>query len=186
MKTLLARLRREQPIGLPAALTGLVISAIAAWIGIALKSYAIAILAVACAIVFFSLALAHAKISTVPWPSEETQQKIAYAVEKTFTKLLLLIFLALGVYAAYKGLEHYGWITHDRELPVLINGNWMTGEYRDCYLSAQASALGCKTDDYVTGSWHKLPVSFRTTPEATTETTWHCQREEKSLDCKPI
>lgn len=46
---------------------------------------------------------------------------------------ILAIGLVASVgYAAYKSLDEAGWLTHNRDTPVWIAGNWMVGEYRDC------------------------------------------------------
>lgn len=41
-------------------------------------------------------------------------------------------FLITGYLALYQALDRAGWISHDHDTPVWIEGNWMSGEYRTC------------------------------------------------------
>lgn len=51
----------------------------------------------------------------------------------------LIVIAAAGgvvavVIAGYDGLNNAGWITHNHDTPVWIQGEWMVGEYRICQL----------------------------------------------------
>lgn len=43
--------------------------------------------------------------------------------------ILFLISIAVSVYVS---LDESGWISHDHDTPVWMQGDWMVGEYRDC------------------------------------------------------
>lgn len=47
--------------------------------------------------------------------------------------LVIGLFTAIGI-SAYSSLDDAGWITHNHDTPVWIQGNWMVGEYRTCQL----------------------------------------------------
>lgn len=42
----------------------------------------------------------------------------------------------------YESLNNAGWITHDHDTPVWIQGDWMAGEYRTCQLLTTTPMAG--------------------------------------------
>jgi len=52
-------------------------------------------------------------------------------VAKVLAYVALLFVVAL-VYASYQTLDNAGWITHNHDTPVWIQGDWLVGEYRVC------------------------------------------------------
>lgn len=56
----------------------------------------------------------------------------------------------------YQSLDNSGWITHDHDTPVWIQGDWLVGEYRDCQMRTKTVAGGDKALDYL----NKLPRLF--------------------------
>ena len=58
---------------------------------------------------------------------------------------LLLALVGAGVVASaiwiygWKALDRLGWISHDRDTPVWIGGDWMIGEYRKCQMRLEAT-----------------------------------------------
>jgi hypothetical protein len=79
-----------------------------------------------------------------------------------------------------------------KETPTLMDGNWMTGEYRGCAL--QATALVCpKTGADLldrnklqeNGKPHIFKVRYNGTlnVKPNENVIWHCQRREESVVC---
>jgi hypothetical protein len=68
------------------------------------------------------------------WPSLHSfleRHALIRAVAKVLAYVGLLVVAAL-VYASYEALDDHGWIPHDHDTPVWIQGDWLVGEYRDC------------------------------------------------------
>jgi hypothetical protein len=125
---------------------------------------------------------------------------------------LVVVGLIFSVGPAYKPLDKTGWISHDHDTPVWIQGNWMIGEYRVCELAessasaektpAKVPSLFCgKTDhgyvDWMVegyihhsagpGVFHVLPVTYwGRIDRQDVATSWRCQRNERSLTCKAL
>ena len=83
-------------------------------------------------------------------------------------------------------------VFRNKEMPIMMDGNWMTGEYRGCTL--QATALLCpKTGDDLLdrtrlqedGKPHIFFVRYNGTLNAKSNENviWHCQRREESVVC---
>ena len=115
----------------------------------------------------------------------------------------------LGTWLWNGGLDKTGWISHDHDTPVWIQGNWMAGEYRECELApskaapAKVPTLFCsnKTDNgfvvwMVEGDehpnaglevFHVLPITYwGRIDRQDVVTSWRCQRNESSLTCKAV
>ncbi len=56
----------------------------------------------------------------------------------------------------YQGLDRAGWITHNHDTPVWIQGDWLVGEYRDCQMRTKTVPAQRKGLD----SLGKLPRLF--------------------------
>jgi hypothetical protein len=48
--------------------------------------------------------------------------------------LILLCLLGYAIYGGYEWLNSAGWIPHDHDTPIWIQGEWMLGEYRKCQM----------------------------------------------------
>lgn len=71
--------------------------------------------------------------------------------------LLLLAIVAVGVGAAvWSGVDRFGYMTHDHDTPVWIQGDWMVGEYRHCQMRTKTVPPKRKDLD----SLDKLPRMF--------------------------
>ena len=46
----------------------------------------------------------------------------------------LMISLITGDWNTYRVLNSWGWIEHDHDTPVWIDGEWLSGEYRMCLM----------------------------------------------------
>ena len=46
--------------------------------------------------------------------------------------LWLLCYLGIWAVGLYKSLDNSGWIAHNHDTPVWIQGDWLVGEYREC------------------------------------------------------
>jgi hypothetical protein len=46
--------------------------------------------------------------------------------------LFVVGFIAALVVNGYQSLDNSGWIVHNHDTPVWIEGDWMVGEYREC------------------------------------------------------
>ena len=56
----------------------------------------------------------------------------------------------------YQSLDNSGWITHDHDTPVWIQGDWLVGEYRDCQMRTKTVPAQRKDLD----SLNELPRLF--------------------------
>jgi hypothetical protein len=96
--------------------------------------------------------------------------------------------------------DNGGWITHNQDSTVYMDGDWMEGEYRVCstiQFNPQNNAvilpasreLSCIADAYKTDRpSHMQPVKFngrlhRESPELL---EWKCQRRSDSLKCAAV
>lgn len=124
----------------------------------------------------------------------------------------LLFGSVYGVRAGWESIhaqmDAQGWIQHDRRTPVWIKGEWLTGEYRSCWMSdgiapadphmiclpggedAGPLQFAMTPDDFASfmqGAWplisrhfHELPVSFwgRVDRKDKYIWKWRCVRRE--------
>jgi len=58
--------------------------------------------------------------------------------------------------AGYQGIDESGWITHNHDTPVWIQGDWLVGEYRDCQMRTRTVPAQRKDLD----SLNELPRLF--------------------------
>ena len=70
--------------------------------------------------------------------------------------LLAVGFIVALMVNGYQDLDNSGWITHDHDTPVWIQGEWLVGEYRDCQMRTKTVAGGDKALDNL----DKLPRLF--------------------------
>jgi hypothetical protein len=123
-------------------------------------------------------------------------------VHKVLTVVCALILLAIGYAgctALYDAIDRTGWMSHNRDVVVHINGNWMVGEYRRCFADLDSlTPKGALTELYCTrgfegGSTHALPVLFWGRVERPDKIPgggkgfitwlWRCRRKAESLTC---
>jgi hypothetical protein len=54
------------------------------------------------------------------------------------------LFCGLGILACglYTALDNSGWIPHNHDTPVWIQGDWMVGEYRTCLMLTTTPVAG--------------------------------------------
>lgn len=116
----------------------------------------------------------------------------------------VLVVVAILVVEAVKALNQSGWIPHKLETQVLLNGDWMAGEFRNCnarafnVLRPRIDELDCVVGDApVTAvSRHALPVTYWGRVERRDifvgpnpngyqqlKWSWHCQRNQDRLKC---
>lgn len=69
---------------------------------------------------------------------------------------VVLLFIVAGVYASYQALDKAGWVSHDHDTPIWIQGDWLVGEYRDCQMRTKTVPAQRKDLD----SLDKLPRLF--------------------------
>lgn len=55
---------------------------------------------------------------------------------------ILLCILGYATYGGYEWLDGGGWIPHDHDTPVWIQGDWLVGEYRDCGMRTTTPFVG--------------------------------------------
>jgi hypothetical protein len=65
-------------------------------------------------------------------------------------------FIVALVVDGYQSLDNSGWITHDHDTPVWIQGDWLVGEYRDCQMRTKTVPAQRKDLD----SLNELPRLF--------------------------
>jgi hypothetical protein len=75
---------------------------------------------------------------------------------KAVAWVLGIVFLIPVAVSSYGSLDQGGWITHKHTTPVWVQGDWMTGEYRDCQMRTRAVPANRKELD----SLDRLPRLF--------------------------
>ncbi len=88
------------------------------------------------------------------WAGEVTQA--SKGVLKTIGWALFAFFAGVIAINSYSDLDSSGWIPHDHDTPVWIQGDWLVGEYRDCQMRTKTVAGGDKTLDNL----NRLPRLF--------------------------
>jgi hypothetical protein len=71
---------------------------------------------------------------------------------------LALISLALTLILGYQALDRAGYILHHHDTPVWIEGEWMTGEFRDCQMLTTTPVV--EGQSYSTTELEHLPKLF--------------------------
>lgn len=66
--------------------------------------------------------------------------------------LFVVGFIVALVVNGYQSLDNSGWITHDHDTPVWIQGDWLVGEYRKCDMPVRTTRLFCGGDAIGGGS----------------------------------
>jgi len=131
--------------------------------------------------------------------------KIAVAV------LMILVFGVLG-YFAINNIDNYGWITHHKDTPTYIDGEWLNGEVRPCVMvdsdalakkyggqesrgtrsDSQAPPLDCGKVIFNwprlfsdTDHMHIMPGAFHGRVERSDQGIyyWRCQRNARGIEC---
>jgi len=94
----------------------------------------------------------HAK--TTAWATEVVEAAIPlFKVGGAFLVAVVVIAYSIG---GYQELNRRGWISHDHDTPVWIEGDWMVGELRDCQMRTKTVPDKRKDLD----SLEKLPRLF--------------------------
>lgn len=86
----------------------------------------------------------------------EKTRKIGSWIATLFVLGLVVEYVGAGVVLIYQKIDQAGWITHNHDTPVWIQGNWMVGEFRDCQMRTKTVAGGDKALDHL----DKLPRLF--------------------------
>lgn len=108
-----------------------------------------------------------------------------------------IVSLETGVWNTYRLADYYGWIEHDHDTPVWIQGDWMRDEYRICEMPGKLfgdlpehAHLLCGIGDpkAIQGEFHLLPVKYWGRIDRTDSPTysWRCQKEFIGLVCKAL
>lgn len=92
--------------------------------------------------------------ATAVWAEEVAQA--SKGVLKTIGWSLFAVFACVIAINSYSDLDSSGWIPHDHDTPVWIQGDWLAGEYRDCQMRTKTVAGGDKALDYL----NRLPRLF--------------------------
>ena len=53
---------------------------------------------------------------------------------KSFFVIFVMALLVVGSLIGYQSLDKAGWLVHNHDTPVWIQGDWLVGEYRDCQM----------------------------------------------------
>lgn len=81
---------------------------------------------------------------------EYVLKTVAEYVLKTVGLLALVmvpIVVVLIGFTAYESLDSAGWITHNHDTPVWIQGDWLVGEYRECDMQTATPVVEGKQYD---------------------------------------
>jgi hypothetical protein len=101
----------------------------------------------------------------------------------------VLLLFAIGIsvcLAVYRGIDGSGWVPHGEETTVLIRGEWLVGEFRDCQMQKHRDVhlLDCS---FLQGDPHDFPVKYwgRLDREMSGKPwVWRCQKMEASITCR--
>lgn len=102
-----------------------------------------------------------AQMTTISELEKDTER-----TSRWLTALCWIILLIGGPYYAFTIANSDGYIRHSKITPVLLSGNWMVGEYRECDVwwigsGGTIGALRCATDKFYTDEQeHDLPVHY--------------------------
>jgi hypothetical protein len=104
----------------------------------------------------------------------------AKAILSAFACLAVLLILFYIVCSGYEGLDSEGWLSHQVETTITLQGNWMEGESRLCISSVNKitdyalSSLYCGE-----GDTHTMHVTFygREKQPEYSDVFWRCVRE---------
>ena len=88
---------------------------------------------------------------------------------------LALLFVLGGLYWAF---NTYVKVPRTRDVTIRMDGEWMTGEIRDC-VTLEVDEMSCGPIDNTT---HKFPVTFH--GDHKPFQFWSCQRRTEGLDCE--
>ena len=102
-----------------------------------------------------------------------------------------------GQWNIYRLMDEHGWIEHEHDTPVWIQGEWLPDEYRACEMSGKLwgdlpehAHLLCGIGDpkAIEGKFHILPVHYWGRIDRTDQTdfSWRCQKESIGLVCKAL
>lgn len=113
-------------------------------------------------------------------------RKPATVIVATVTIVFFLGFAGLIVTVLYDKADESGWFSHDRTVSVLMNHDWLVGEFKSCSLTGDSKTpvLTCGTSNVPT---HEMDVSFRGSLdqlEKRKQSNWNCQRKQESIACK--
>jgi hypothetical protein len=84
------------------------------------------------------------------------RRKTLYDFVKGIAFLFLIGLAFAFLYSGFTSLDQAGWITHNHDTPVWIQGDWLVGEYRDCQMRTKTVPEQRKDLD----SLDKLPRLF--------------------------
>jgi hypothetical protein len=78
------------------------------------------------------------------------------------SRLIGILFLVCIAFYAWNRLDDAGWISHNQNTTVLIRGEWLQEEFRNCFGSldhtGKQTALDCSKTEL--GSEHVMPVRY--------------------------
>jgi hypothetical protein len=83
------------------------------------------------------------------------RHKTIRGVAEALAFAVLLVVVAVG-FIAYQAIDESGWIRHDHDTPVWIQGDWLVSEYRVCQMRTKTVPTQRKDLD----SLDKLPRLF--------------------------
>jgi hypothetical protein len=126
---------------------------------------------------------------------EEPELNTSTDQSHTFTVVERLIMVGLVIWLAWAGwgyLKREGWIGQTRITSVFMDGNWLTGEYRDCQTDGYVSYLSCPKPNESESAFATKGESSRSfsvdfygnvagNPGDTLK--WQCKREIDSISC---
>jgi hypothetical protein len=109
----------------------------------------------------------------------------------------IIVSLETSDWNTYRVMDNSGWIEHEHDTPVWIEGEWLPDEYRDCEMSGklwgdlpESAHLLCGIGDpkAIEGKFHVLPVHYWGRIDRTdrTDFSWRCQKETSGLECRAL
>lgn len=78
---------------------------------------------------------------------------------------------------------------HTQQTPVLMDGNWLVGEYRTCsrvgvpFVCPKNGETAFGLAEKPESNSHILDVRYEGKLDLTENVSWHCQRREESVEC---
>lgn len=118
---------------------------------------------------------------------------------KVLRVLFTLAFVGFMAFGGYAWVDELGWISHTKDTDILLDQNWIIGEYRQCLAAPDDSGailhLICTNEFGSKPTYHTLPVHFwgrikrrdiRVKIRSSGSWDWRCQRKNESVACWAI
>lgn len=103
--------------------------------------------------------------------------------------VLILAYWSISLaWGGWRFVDRAGWIEHTRVIGVTSDGNWLTGEYRECLSNGPGSFLVCESENTAIGTAKERTFSVvfqgELSKDVLKDAKWQCKREPDSISCQ--